>query len=64
MIYDYTEVSKGDGMKYQEMVIPKSEIKRFIKNGWRITRFAKLEPNKIHQKWKNSIDAMEKQNEI
>lgn len=59
MNHKYTEVCKGAGLQYKEMVVPKSEVKSFIKNGWRITRFAKLEPNKVYNKWKNAIEAME-----
>lgn len=56
---EYTEVSIGTGLYYREMVVPKDEVRKFIKQGWRITRFAKVEPNKIYDKWKNAIDAME-----
>lgn len=59
MNHKYTEVYKGAGLQYKEMVVPKSEVKFFIKTGWSITRFAKLEPHKIHDKWKNAIDALE-----
>lgn len=56
---EYTEVSIGTGLYYREMVVPKDEVRKFIKQGWRITRFAKVQPSKVYDKWKNAIDAME-----
>ncbi|HCH9337402.1 TPA: hypothetical protein NNW70_004190 [Salmonella enterica] len=56
---EYTEVSIGTGLYYREMVVPKDGVRKFIKQGWRITRFAKVQPNKIYDKWKNAIDVME-----
>lgn len=56
---EYTEVSIGTGFYYREMVVPKDEVCKFIKQGWRITRFAKVQLSKVYDKWKNAIDAME-----
>lgn len=57
----YVEVSKGEGLDYQEMVVPYDDVKEFIKNGWSITRLSKLSQNYVNIKWMNAIIAMEQQ---
>lgn len=57
----YTEVSKGSGLDYQEMVVPYDDVKEFIKTGWSITRLSKLSQTYVNNKWMNAIIALEKQ---
>jgi hypothetical protein len=57
----YTEVSKGKGLDYQEMVVPYDDVKEFIKNGWSITRLSKLSQTYVNTKWMNAIIALERE---
>lgn len=59
----YTEVSKGTGLDYQEMVVPYDDVRPFIKDGWSITRLSKLSGNYVIVKWMNAIIALENQND-
>ena len=57
----YTEISKGKGLDYREMVIPYDDVKEFIKNGWSITRLSKLSQTYVNTKWMNAIIALERE---
>lgn len=56
---EYVEISRGDGIDYQERIILRSAAKDMIAAGWRITRLTKVSKSMMHAKWKNAIIAME-----
>lgn len=59
MKYKYVELSRGNGLRYEERIAKESDVRSLIKQGWRITRLSKVCYREVLSKWSHAIAAME-----